>query len=301
MSSLKDKLAKHKAQKSSYGAQSKVGNMADLLGADENSDSSILTHQQKKALLQPAPLINIDLIDPDPNQPRKYFDPKKLEELSESIKSRGKTGKIGVKTPISVRENAKIPGRFIINHGERRWRASKIADQKAIPAFIDEDHTDDDAIIENVQRDDLTPREIADYLGLQLAKGRKKVEIAKAIGKSNAYITQHSALLDLPEPIAEAFNEGRCQDITAINDLVKAYKKNSDEVEGWLSDKHQEITRSSVDILREFLKNKSETKTNSVNSSEKSLAAGESTAKEVLCESKPSQHIDKKENSSNRF
>ena len=147
-----------------------------------------------------------------------------------------------MKSPISVRENPDAPGRYLINHGARRFRGSKWAEKTTIPGFIDNDYNDDDQVIENLQRNELTAREIADYIGRELAKGRKKGEIAKAVGKSAAFITQHVTLLDLPEPIAEAFNSGRAKDVTVINELVTAYKKNPDEG-AWLADDSQELTR----------------------------------------------------------
>nr|QSM61664.1 Transcriptional repressor protein KorB [Escherichia coli] len=60
----------------------------------------------------------------------------------------------------------------------------------------------------------------------------------------------------MPEPIAEAFNSGRAKDVTVINELVTAYKKNPDEVGAWLADDSQELTRGSVKLLREFLDDK---------------------------------------------
>ena len=74
--------------------------------------------------------LDINLIDEDPNQPRKTFD--NITELSESIKERG------VKSPISVHPIDN--GRYMINHGARRYRASKLAGKTTIPAFIDDDY-----------------------------------------------------------------------------------------------------------------------------------------------------------------
>lgn len=193
----------------------------------------------------------LKLIDEDPNQPRKEDNPgfslESIAEIGRTIKDRG------VKSPISVRENPDEPGRYIINHGARRVRGSKWAKKATIPGFVDNDYNDDDQVIENLQRDELTAREIADYIGRELAKGRKKSEIAKAVGKSAAFVTQHVTLLDLPPPIAEAFNNGRTKDVTVINELVTAYKKHPDEVDPWLADDSQELTRGSVKLLREFL------------------------------------------------
>lgn len=191
--------------------------------------------------------IAMELIEEDPHQPRTYFDQASLEELAATIAVRG------VKTPISIRPNPDAEGRFIINHGARRFRASGIAGKTTIPAFVDGDYTESDQVIENLQRDALTAREIAEFIGRELAKKVKKGDIAKAIGKSPAYVTQHAALLDLPDPIAEIFQSERCRDVTLINELVGLYKKHPEGVTEWLADDEQEITRGTVKLLKEFL------------------------------------------------
>lgn len=191
--------------------------------------------------------IAIDLIDEDPNQPRTHFDEASLNEMAGTISQRG------VKTPISLRPNPDVEGRFIINHGARRYRASMLAKKATIPAFVDPDYTEADQVIENLQRDNLTPREIADFIGRELAKKVKKIDIAKNIGKSPAFVTQHAALLDLPDPIAEIFQSGRCRDVTLINELVGIHKKRPEGVTNWLADEEQEITRGTVRLLRDFL------------------------------------------------
>ena len=198
--------------------------------------------------------LDMALIDEDPRQPRTGDNPgfssESLNELAASIRLRG------VKTPISVRDNPDAPGRFLINHGARRFRGSMRAGKTIIPGFIDNDYNEADQVVENLQRNELTAREIADFIGRELAKGIKKGEIARSISKSPAFVTQHVTLLDLPDPIAAVFNSGRVRDVTVVNELVTAYKKQPSEVAGWLSDEHQEITRSAVMLLREFLGDK---------------------------------------------
>ncbi|MBI3407689.1 MAG: ParB/RepB/Spo0J family partition protein [Planctomycetes bacterium] len=225
------------------------------LGLDSMGDLSALLDAPTAAANGGGPLLlEMDLIDEDPHQPRTEDNPgfsdESLEELSASIKLRG------VKTPISVRDNPEAEGRYIINHGARRFRGSKRAGKTTIPGFIDNDYNEADQVVENLQRNELTAREIADYIGRELAKGIKKGEIAKAISKSPAFVTQHVTLLDLPDPIAEAFNSGRAKDVTVINELVTAFKKKPEEVTDWLGDENQEITRGSVKLLREFLDDK---------------------------------------------
>ena len=226
------------------------------LGLDGLGDLAGLLNEQPAANAGGAgpQELPLDLIDEDPHQPRTAdnpgFSPESIAEIGETIKARG------VKSPISVRENPDAPGRYLINHGARRYRGSKWAHKTTIPAFIDNDYNEADQVIENLQRNELTAREIADFIGRELAKGKKKSEIAKEIGKSPAFVTQHVTLLDLPEPIAKAFNAGRSKDVTVINELATAYKKNPEEVRVWLEDDSQELTRGSVKMLREYLEDK---------------------------------------------
>jgi ParB family chromosome partitioning protein len=226
------------------------------LGLDTLGDlSSLLDEQPTKEVESGGPQeIPLTLIKEDPNQPRTAdnpgFSPESIAEIGETIKLRG------VKSPISIRENQEVPGTYIINHGARRFRGSKWAGKTTVPAFIDNDYNQADQIIENLQRNELTAREVADYIGRELAKGKTKSTIAREIGKSPAFVTQHVTLLDLPEPIAEAFNAQRTKDVTIINELVTAYKKHPEEVNTWLADENQDLTRNSVKLLREYLANK---------------------------------------------
>ncbi len=198
--------------------------------------------------------VALELIDQDPHQPRSEGNPgfsaSSMAELAASIRLRQ------VRTPISLRDNPTHPGRFIINHGARRFRASRLAGKVTIPAFIDNDYNEVDQVMENLQRNELTAREIADYIGRELAKGMKKGEIATAISKSPAFVTQHAALLDLPEPIAAAFSTGRVNDVTVINELVTIHKKWPRDLVAWLADGGQELTRSATKLLRAFLEDK---------------------------------------------
>ena len=139
------------------------------LGQDKMTERK---KENKKGLVAPigATEIDITLISEDIHQPRKEFNQETLRELTETIKLRG------VKSPISVRPNPDKPGTYIINHGARRYRASINAGLTKIPAFIDTDYSESDQVIENLQRDDLTSREIADFIGRQLAGGKTKSE-----------------------------------------------------------------------------------------------------------------------------
>lgn len=216
---------------SNFGLET-IGNLSELLGNAEVSSGTPLR----------LPLASIK---EDPDQPRKEFDEGKIQELANSILERG------VKTPISVRQSSE-EGVYVINHGARRYRASLLAGLSDIPAYIDQDYSLIDQAVENIQRDNLTSREIADVIGRLLAEGMKKGQIAEKMGKSPAFVTQHASLLDLPEPLANAFNSGKVSDLTVINDLNSLYKKEPEAVEDLLSNE-DEITRSAVRNLKEFL------------------------------------------------
>lgn len=199
--------------------------------------------------------ISLDLIIEDAAQPRKIFDPESLAELTETIKLRG------VKTPISVRPNPEKPDSYIINHGARRYRASKNAGLESIPAYIDANYSLADQIVENLQRDNLTSREIVDYIGREMAAGKTHEQIGKVIGKSSSYVSLHAAALDLPDPIAELFNSGKITDIFAIFNLKKIFKSYPLELVDWLNiTRPEDITRSKIQQFRNFLESKVEEK-----------------------------------------
>lgn len=178
-------------------------------------------------------MISVTLIREDPENHRHASNPgfseASIAELADSIRARG------IKSPLSLRPDPDAPGHYIINHGHRRFRAALVAGLTAVPAFIDEVFDQFDQVIENIQRENLTAREIADFIGAQLAGGLTKTEIANRLGKSKAFVTQHAALLELPEPVADAFHAGRVRDVTLANELARAYRENPQAVEAALA------------------------------------------------------------------
>lgn len=187
--------------------------------------------------------IDIDLIMEDGENPRSTFDPTTLQELAETIQARG------VITPISVRPDPAREGGYIVNHGHRRLRAAKLAALSTIPAVIDDSFRDEDRIIENIQRDNLDMFEVANFIGKKLADGMKQKEVAKLIGKSTAYVSQHTQLLELPAHTGRAVKTGQVTDLTTIADLVKAEKEYPDSVELFLAGEN-EVTRTAVRKFR---------------------------------------------------
>ncbi|MBW4827764.1 MAG: ParB/RepB/Spo0J family partition protein [Clostridiaceae bacterium] len=148
--------------------------------------------------------INISLIKPNENQPRKEFDEESLLELSQSIKT------YGIIQPIIVR---KLEKTYEIVAGERRWRASKKAGLKEIPCIIKNMEELDSikiALIENLQRQDLNPIEEAEaFEELMKNHGFTQEEVAKVVGKSRSYIANTIRLLKLDENTINHIEEGR--------------------------------------------------------------------------------------------
>lgn len=144
--------------------------------------------------------IPVDLIDANPDQPRKSFGEDELIELSDSIK------KYGLIQPIIVKRN--FNGRFILIAGERRLRASSLAGLTKIPALVRDADDQDSAIIalvENVQRENLGYMEEAQaYNKLIDEYGMTQSELASRVGKKQSTISNKIRLLALPEDIQEA-------------------------------------------------------------------------------------------------
>ena len=149
--------------------------------------------------------IPIDLVQRNPQQPRKHFDEADLSDLAGSIKTHG------VLQPILVRPIAS--GRYEIVAGERRWRAAQRAGLHTIPAVVrelNEVEVLEIAIVENVQRTDLNPIEEAQGFQALIDRfGRTQQEIADAVGKSRPHIANMLRLLSLPEDLQEMVRDGR--------------------------------------------------------------------------------------------
>jgi ParB family chromosome partitioning protein len=187
-----------------------------------------------------APLrLPIAAIDEDPDQPRQEFDDESLAELAETIKDRG------VRQPVSVRKHPDQPGRWMLNFGARRLRASRLAGLSEIPAFVDQTAQSVDQFIENEQRKGLTPLEIALFVQRSLNQGQSQAEIARAIGKSRQYVTMATALIDAPDWLLSAYREGRCRGLYELNELRKLSAGHPQHVEAWASDRSA-ITRERV-------------------------------------------------------
>ena len=151
--------------------------------------------------------VKLSLIRPNPYQPRRTFDQKALRELASSIQESG------VFQPIILRQPDLKLKRYELIAGERRFRASKLAHQATIPAIIrqmSDEKMMEVAVLENLQREDLTPLEEAQaYQTLMDKLSLTQAQVAERLGKSRPYIANYLRLLGLPNEIKELVSAGK--------------------------------------------------------------------------------------------
>lgn len=245
--------------------------------------SSYVEELATERILNKVREIDISKIERDPNQPRKNFDEEALKELANSIREKG------VLEPILVR---KAGDGYIIVAGERRWRASRLAGKTTVPAIViepkDEREIREIQIIENLQREDISPieraRAILDYLKplangksvktllINMRMGREVPEefaltvsaLCRTIGKSEITLIRWLSLLELPEEIQDKVNNPhspltskhveqllQLKDIEILKDVVKLIEKNnlsSEETKNLV--RHLNRSRSAFDLSR---------------------------------------------------
>ncbi len=158
--------------------------------------------------------IEIEKIDPNPDQPRKHFSQESLNDLAESIRRYGVMQPITVVRRESQTSDGGITTRYEIIAGERRWRASIVAGMASIPAIVrQEEETEQErfelSILENLQREDLNPVDKArSFARLADEFDMKHAEIADKLGKSREYVTNALRLLVLPENVLDGLSNG---------------------------------------------------------------------------------------------
>lgn len=167
--------------------------------------------------------VKLSLIRPNPYQPRRTFDQKALRELASSIQESG------VFQPIILRQPDPKLKRYELIAGERRFRASKLAKQTTIPAIIrtmSDEKMMEVAVLENLQREDLTPLEEAQaYQTLMDKLSLTQAQVAERLGKSRPYIANYLRLLGLPNEIKELVSAGKLSMGQARTLLGLKYRK----------------------------------------------------------------------------
>ena len=176
--------------------------------AIEEYNENNLVKEEKKGLTE----IKLRDIEPNREQPRKFFDEEKINELAESIKENG------LVQPIIVSKNG---SRYKIIVGERRWRAARVAGLSMVPVVIREDTLDDGkilelALIENIQRQDLNAIEEAGAIKSLMSEYKMTQEmVAQKIGKSRPAIANTLRLLNLDKRVQDMLIEGRISETHA--------------------------------------------------------------------------------------
>lgn len=171
--------------------------------------------------------IDLVLIDPDPDQPRKRFDATEIDGLAESIAA------TGLAVPVMVRPDH---DRFVIVHGERRWRACRQLGWKTIPANVTEIDAKAAwwlALAENIQRADLSPLEEAHAYRRSLATGLSQTDLGRRIGKGQSYIAHKLRLLTLPADVQAAVDDRRLSESHARQLLRLEAPARQSELASW--------------------------------------------------------------------
>lgn len=189
----------------------------------------------------------IDEIEEDPAQPRKTFSQASLDAMARRIRQKGQ-----VEVPVTVRP--KRQGKYRLVDGARRYRSSCIAGMPTIRAIIEADHTIDPytQVVVNLQREELKPIELAQFIAERRTAGDSLGTIADALGISGRDVTAHLSLLDAPTSILEAFQSERIRSVHGVYDLCRLHVQRAEAVDTFmLEHAGDEITRSMIRRLQE--------------------------------------------------
>lgn len=238
MSSIREKLA-HKKSKLAQPREEQEGHPADLHDFQDGGFYQV----------------EVESILPNPDQPRKYFDPDRLSDLSESVRQKG------VLQPILIRRDE--AGQIYLVAGERRLRAAKMAGIEKIPTILTKGNPAEIALIENLQRENLPSVDEAEALAKMIHEyGYTQEQLASIVGKARSTITETLSLNRLPEEVrdecrradnfprrllVEIAKQDSPGKMTALFHKVKEYGLKSDQVRT-LTRKRERLERPPVAI-----------------------------------------------------
>lgn len=190
---------------------------------------------------------DVDIISPDPNQPRKNFDETALQELADDLK------KNGLIQPIVVRDDPDNVGKFIVVAGERRLKAAKLAGFKKIRSILSTYESSQLGyvqIAENAKRDNLKFYEMAEFIVSRSDAGEKQADIAEKLGTSKSQVNLYMIWKDAPELLKDA--KEKFNAIRAFYDAVKLYEEHPDEIRDFI-EKNENISKSDISNFRKKL------------------------------------------------
>jgi len=249
-------------------ASSVLGRGLDDIGTGRGLDALIDTGEVRTEGSSNLNEVEISMIAPNPNQPRREFDQDALQELANSIRE------LGIIQPITVR---KMEGeKYQIIAGERRWRASQLAGLTKIPAYIvtaEDQNAMEMALVENIQREDLNAIEIAlAYQHLADSSGMTQARISERVGKSRAAVTNYMRLLKLPAQVQIALKNHEIEMGHAR--ALLAIESPSQQIKLFKEVQQQHLSVRKVEEMVQALKNGDDVKT----------ARGKVTARQQLPE-----------------
>ena len=191
---------------------------------------------------------DIDIVSPDPNQPRKNFDEAALQELADDLK------KNGLIQPIVVREDPDNVGKFIVVAGERRLKAAKLAGFKKIRSILstyDSSQLGYVQIAENAKRDNLKFYEMAEFIVSRADAGEKQADIAEKLGLSKTKVSEFMVWKDAPDFLKDA--KEHFSSIRTFYDIAKLTDEFANEVKSFIEDSTGEISRADISSLKKKL------------------------------------------------
>lgn len=191
---------------------------------------------------------DVDIISPDPNQPRKNFDETALQELADDLK------KNGLIQPIVVRDDPDNVGKFIVVAGERRLKAAKLAGFKKIRSILstyDSSQLGYVQIAENAKRDNLKFYEMAEFIVSRADAGEKQADIAEKLGLSKTKVSEFMVWKDAPDFLKDA--KEHFSSIRTFYDIAKLTDEFANEVKSFIEDSTGEISRADISSLKKKL------------------------------------------------
>lgn len=192
--------------------------------------------------------LDISKVKPDPNQPRKFFDEDKLDELGDNMNTYGQL------QPITVNEPDMF-GNYIIHMGERRYRAALKKGWPTIKAILGE-FNKYARMSENIQREGFNLEELAAFIKECKEEGDKLTQIAKNLHLQKSVISKYDAFNERPECVDTAYKNGLVEGVKNVYELIGLYKKYPSETEKWLSERIKPITSSDISFQLDFFSGK---------------------------------------------
>lgn len=235
----------------------------DLSGLDQFSSllgggsatAAPTQNQKSEPVLNQIILVPRSKIHLDPNNSRKIFDEAELKGLADSMTAINPlTSKPrGIKNPVSLKPHPELAGEYILNGGARRLAASEIAGIEDLPAYIDTEADDYDNAVDNIQRVGLSAMEMALFIKRRIDAGDKKGEIAKRLGKSGSFVTEHLSFFEMADCVRDLYDSDLVTSMQALYLLHRAYEKHPAEVEQ-LCAKGEPLSTAEVRAFVESLK-----------------------------------------------